>query len=87
MKDIKNRIPVYTSKRAVGVSLLKEATGYICKPCNRFFNDKETCNKHVRSKMHHENFVKILKEKITEKEAEKEAEKKRKSETDQEEGI
>lgn len=81
IEDFKNKIPMYSSRRPVGVSLVTEAKGFYCKPCGRFFLNKEKSDAHCRSEMHYKAFVKILNEKSVQAE-----EKKRKSSEENEEG-
>lgn len=81
LEDIKNRIPMYTSKRAVGTNLVTPATGYSCQPCGQFFLSKDRADKHCRSETHYKSFVKILNDKHAQSE-----DKKRKQEEENDEG-
>lgn len=83
LEELKNRIPIYSSRRAVGGSLVKEASGFFCEPCGRFFLDKKKSEKHLRTQQHYDSFVKILNEKAEEAEDKK---RKLKEEAEKEEG-
>jgi hypothetical protein len=48
-----------------GLSLLKKMTGQICRTCHRFFVNVEDAKTHCRTLTHYNNFVALVKEKVT----------------------
>jgi hypothetical protein len=48
-----------------GLSLLKKMTGQICRTCHRFFVNVEDAKTHCRTLVHYNNFVALVKEKVT----------------------
>jgi hypothetical protein len=48
-----------------GLSLLKKMTGQTCRACHRFFINVEDAKTHCRTLMHYNNFVELVKEKVS----------------------
>ncbi|KAK3915967.1 Zinc finger protein on ecdysone puffs [Frankliniella fusca] len=50
-------IPNFDSSKEIGMELLQEKTGYLCKCCNRFLSTAADAKIHCRSRFHYDKYV------------------------------
>lgn len=55
------KLPDYDSQKEIGMEMLQEKTGYLCRCCNRFLSCSADAKTHCRSQFHYDKYITYMK--------------------------